>query len=431
MMIDKLTGSRVHFEVTVPKETFEEGLDKAFEKKNQEVEIKGFRKGKAPRKAYEAKFGVESLYEEALNHVLQETYYDAVTENDIDVVAQPKIDLDVNEIERGKDFSYGVTVAVRPDVKLGEYMNLEVEKEPGDVTDEDLEERINRELEQQAELVLKEEGEVEEGDTAVFDFEGSVDGEPFEGGSAENYQLEIGSGRFIPGFEEQMTGMKPEEEKDITVTFPEDYQQESLAGKEAVFHVKLHEIKQRHVPELTDEFVKDLEIDDVSTVEEYKEHLKSEMLEQKKKANEEKVMQSVIKKAADNAEFEIPEEMVKQEADKMYKNAEQQVKQYGMDFDTYLQYLGKDKDKYKEELNKQAKETLRQRLTIEAIGKEEEIEVTEEEVKDKYEEIADQYKAQNVTLEQVKQSIPETAVKDEVRYKKAIDFLVENAKVTE
>ena len=431
MMIDKLSGSRVHFEITVPKETFEEGLDKAFEKKNKEVEIKGFRKGKAPRKAYEAKFGVESLYEEALNHVLQETYYEAVTENEIDVVAQPKIDLDVNQIERGKDFTYGVTVAVRPDVKLGEYKGLEVEKDAEEVTDEELDERLNRELEQQAELVLKEDGEVEDGDTAIFDFEGTVDGEAFEGGSAENYELVIGSGRFIPGFEDQMIGMKPEEEKDIEVTFPEDYQQESLAGKYAVFHVKLHEIKQRQVPELNDEFVKDLDIDEVSTVDEYKEHLKNEMLAQKKKANEEKVMQTVIKQAADNADFDIPEEMVKQEADRMYKNAERQVKQYGMDFDTYLQYLNKNKDAYKEELNKQAKETLRQRLTIEAIGKKEELEVTDEEVKDKYEEIAEQYKAQDVSLDQVKQSIPESAVKDEVRYKKAIDLLVEHAEVSE
>ncbi|MDD4070739.1 MAG: trigger factor, partial [Candidatus Izemoplasmatales bacterium] len=257
MIIDKLSGSRVHFEVNVTKEQFEHGLDHAFAIENEKVTIKGFRKGKAPRNVFEAKYGVEALYEEAIQHVLQETYYNTVMENNIDVVAQPKIDLDVTKIKRGEDFSYRVTVAVKPEIKLGEYKNIKVELLPTDVSDAEVEAEINRKLEQNAEMVVKEEGVIEKNDTAVFDFSGSVDGEKFEGGTAENHELVIGSGNFIPGFEDQMLGMASEEEKDVVVTFPEDYQEKSLAGKEAVFAVKVHEIKQRVVPTLDEEFVKE------------------------------------------------------------------------------------------------------------------------------------------------------------------------------
>ncbi|MDT8337513.1 MAG: trigger factor, partial [Candidatus Izemoplasmatales bacterium] len=270
MIIDKLSGSRVHFEVNVTKEQFEHGLDHAFEVENEKVTIKGFRKGKAPRNVYESKYGVESLYEEAIQHILQETYYNTVMENEIDVVAQPKIDLDVTKIKRGEDFSYKVTVAVKPEIKLGEYKNLKVELLPVEPSDTEVEAEIGRKLEQNAEMVVKETGAIENGDTVVFDFSGSVDGEKFEGGTAENYELVIGSGSFIPGFEEQMLGMTSEEEKDVVVIFPEDYQEKSLAGKEAVFAVKIHEIKQRIVPTLNEEFVKELNLNGVETVEDYK-----------------------------------------------------------------------------------------------------------------------------------------------------------------
>lgn len=255
MIIDKLSGSRVYFEVTVTKDQFEHGLDHAFDVVNKDVEIKGFRKGKAPRKVYEAKYGVESLYEEAIQHVLQETYYNAVIENNINVVAQPKIDLDVANIKRGEDFMYKVTVAVKPEINLGEYKNTEVNILTPEASDVEIDAEIQKKLEQHAEMVVKEEGALEKGDTAVFDFSGSVDGEKFEGGTAENYELVIGSGQFIPGFEDQMIGMTSEEERDIVVTFPEDYQEKSLAGKEAVFACKLHEIKVREIPELNDEFI--------------------------------------------------------------------------------------------------------------------------------------------------------------------------------
>ncbi len=427
MIIDKISGSRVHFEVNVSKEQFEHGLDHAFAVENEKVTIKGFRKGKAPRPVYEAKYGVESLYEEAIQHVLQETYYNTVMEHEIDVVAQPKIDLDINNIKRGEDFSYKVTVAVRPEVKLGEYKNLEVSLLPVEPSEAEVEAEINRKLEQNAEMVLKEEGKIENGDTAVFDFSGSVDGEKFPGGTAENYELVIGSGNFIPGFEDQMIGMASEEEKDVVVTFPEDYQEKSLAGKEAVFAVKIHEIKQRVVPALDEEFVKDLNLDGVETVEDYKKHVANELKSSKEAQNEQHLRQSVIAKATANAEFELPEEMIQDEAKRMDENTQNQIKQYGLDFNMYLQYMGKTEEEYKNELNEQAKKTLSEQMVINEISKVEKLEATKEEIQAKYDEIVEQYKSQNVTLEQVKQAIPESAVVSEITYIKAIDLLVNTA----
>ncbi|MGD9909338.1 MAG: trigger factor [Candidatus Izemoplasmatales bacterium] len=429
MIIDKLSGSRVHFEVTVSPELFEHALDHAFEEVNAKVEIKGFRKGKAPRNVYEAHYGVESLYDEAINHALQDTYYEVVTENNIQVVAQPKIDLDVQKIVRGKEFTYEVTVAVRPEIVLGDYKGLEVTVLDSVVSDEEINFEIDRELDKNAEMVLKEEGALEDGNTAVFDFSGSVDGVKFEGGTAENYELVIGSGQFIPGFEAQMVGMNPEEEKDVVVTFPEDYQEKTLAGKEAVFAVKLHEIKVRQVPVLSEDFVKDLNLDNVATVEEYKAHVKNNLLAQKETQNKNHVLQTVVEKATENATFDLPIEMVEEETKRMHENAENQIKQYGLDFDTYLQYVGKTRESYDEELNAEATKNLRQQLVIQKIGEVEAFEISDAEIDAKYAEIVEQYKSQNVTLEQAKAAIPVPAVKDEILYKKAIDLLVESAKV--
>jgi len=429
MIIDKLSGSRVHFEVTVSKDMFEHALDHAFAKVNQNVEIKGFRKGHAPRDVYEARYGVESLYEEAIQHALEETYYETIMEHNIEVVSQPEIDLDVAKVKRGSDFTYKITVAVKPEIVLGDYLGLEVSVLPETATDLEIDQEIDRERDKNAEMVLKEEGVLEQGDTAVFDFSGSVDGVKFEGGTAENHELVIGSGQFIPGFEEQMLGMASESEKDVVVTFPEDYHEKTLAGKEAVFAVKLHEIKVRQVPELNDEFVKELNLEGVSTVKEYRDHIKATLEESKHKQNEKHIRETVIDKAVKNATFELPEAMVKDEAKRMDENNRNQIKQYKLDFNTYLQYLGKTEAEYLAELNQQATKILSQQLVIEAIGKKEQFPATPEEVEAKYEEIVDQYKSQNVTMTQAKQAIPESAIKDEIIYKKATDLLVEKAKI--
>jgi trigger factor len=429
MIIDKLSGSRVHFEVTVSPSEFEHALDHAFAEVIQKVEIKGFRKGKAPRHIYEAKYGVESLFEEAIQHALQETYYETVTEHKIDVVSQPKIDMDVAKVKRGVEFTYTVTVAVRPEVTLGDYLGLEVHALPEVVSDQELDDEIKRDLEQHAEMVLKESGELVDGNTAVFDFVGSVDNVPFPGGTAENYELVIGSNQFIPGFEPQMIGMAPETEKNIVVTFPEDYQEKSLAGKEATFAVKLHEIKERVVPSLDEDYVKELNLEGISTVQDYKKSIVDRLEKVKARTNENHIRNTVVEKAAQNATFDLPEEMIKEEVARMDENNKRQIKQYNLDFDMYLQYLNKTKEAYEQELHENAEKTLRQQLVIEAIGKAEKLEADKAEIEAKYLEITEQYQSQKISIDQVKQAIPESAIKDEVVFKKAVDLVVDKAKV--
>lgn len=426
MIIDKLSGSKVRFEVTVTKELFEHALDHAFEEANQKVEVKGFRKGHTPRNVFEAKFGVESLFEEAINHAMQDTYYDAVVENNISVVAQPKINLDFNKVKRGEDFTYEVTVAVKPEIVLGDYLNLEVKRPSESATQEEIDAAINKEMTKNAEMVLKENGVLAVDDTAVFDFSGSVNGEKFEGGTSENYELLIGSGQFIPGFEEQMIGMAPESEKNVVVTFPADYHEASLAGKEAVFAVKLHEIKNRVVPTLTDEFVTELNLENVNNVAEYQAYIKADLEKGKKERSINEATNKAVELATQNASFEVPEEMIKEESDRLHETTTRQIKQYGLEFDMYLQYMGKTKEEYDADLLAQATKTIRSQLVVEAIGKKEKLEASKEEIGQKYLEIVEQYKSQNVTLEQAQAAIPETAVIDEIVFKKAVDLLVKN-----
>jgi trigger factor len=421
--VDKISGSKVRMEIEVTPEQFEHGLNHAFEAVKGDVEVKGFRKGKVPRHIFEQKFGVESLYEEAINHVLQETYAGAVTEHEVEVVAQPKIDLDITKIERGKAFSYIAEVAVKPDITLGEYKGLKMAQPKEEVTDEDIQAELEKLREQNAELVLKEEGVLEDGDIAIFDFEGFVDGEAFEGGKAENYELKIGSGQFIPGFEEQMKGMKVGEERDINVQFPEDYHAENLKGKDAIFKVKLHEMKVRELPELNDEFVKDLDKEGIETLDALKEDLKKQLLETLQTNNKNAMIDFVVTEATNNATYELPQEMIEDEKNRLMDNVKQQASQYNLDLDTYLQYSGVSKEDFEKNLLKDAERSLAYNLVIEAIGKKEEISATEEEREAKYQEIADQYK---MSVEQVRAAINDYAVDNEIIYRKTIDFLVDN-----
>ncbi len=421
--LETLSNARVKLTIDVDAQTFEKGLDHAFDKIKDDVEIKGFRKGKVTRKVYEQNKGVESLYEEALNYCLQETYTQAVMEHELQVVSQPKIDLDVQNVKQGQDFTYEATVAVKPEIELGEYKNLEYDKPSNDVTDEEVAAEIKKLQEQNAELIVKEEGTLEEGDTAVFDFEGFIDGEPFEGGKAENHELEIGSGQFIPGFEEKMVGLKPGDEKDVEVSFPEDYQAENLKGKDAVFKVKLHEIKVKEVPELNDDFVKDLDKENVETVEALKTDTRETLEQQKAEANKNKAVDFAVDTAANNATMELPEEMIVEEKNRMMDNTKRQAQQYGLDFDTYLQLTGMDKEKFEAKLMQDAEKSIRYNLTIEAISKEEGIEATEDEIENKYDELAKQH---NMEMEQLRSQVNPEAVKQEVVFRKTIDFLVDN-----
>ena len=420
--IDQLSGSKVRIEIEVSAEQFEHGLAHSFDSIKDEVEVKGFRKGKVTRKVFEQHYGVESLYEEAINHVLQETYIGAVTENNIEVVAQPKIDLDITKVEQGKAFTYVAEVAVKPVVTLGEYKGLSMPKQSTEVKEDQVEVELQKLLEQNAELVLKEEGTLENGDTAIFDFEGFVDGEAFEGGKAENYELKIGGGQFIPGFEEQMIGMALGEEKDLNVTFPEEYQAENLKGKDAIFKVKLHEMKVRELPEMSDDFVKDLEKEGINTVEELKADTVKKLEEAVVEANKNARVDFVVSEATKNASYELPQEMIEEEKNRLVDNVTQQAKQYNLELDTYLQFSGVTKEDFEANLLKDAERSISYNLVVEEIGKKEEIAVTDEERDAKFEEIAAQY---NMGVEQVRAAIQPHAIDSEIIYRKTIDFLVE------
>mgnify|MGYP000898201628 CR=1 FL=1 len=421
--IDAISGSKVRIEIEVTKEQFEHGLAHAFEAIKADVEVKGFRKGKVTRTVFEKHYGVESLYEEAINHCIQDTYVDVVTENQVEVVAQPKIDLDITKVEVGKGFKYVAEVAVKPEVTLGEYKGLKFEKQSDVVDQKDVDKEIDKLLGQNAELTLKEEGKLEDGDTAIFDFEGFVDGVPFDGGKAENYELLIGSGQFIPGFEGQMIGMEIGEEKDLKVTFPEEYQAENLKGKDAIFKVKLHEMKVKELPELTDEFVAELEKEGINTVEELKADTLKTLTDSLVQRNRNAKIDFAVNEASKNASLEIAEEMVIEERNRLVDNVTQQAKQYNLELEQYLQFSGIDKAEFDANMMKDAEKSLTYNLVVEAVGVKEGIEATEEEVNAKYDEIAAQY---NMGIEQVKAAVNEAAIKQEVVYKKTLDFLADS-----
>ncbi len=409
------------FEVSV--EEFDNALDQAFKKVVKEVQVPGFRKGKMPRPIFEKRFGVESLYQDAIDLMLPNAYSNAIDETGIFPVDRPEVD--VEQIEKGKPVIFTATVTVKPEVKLGEYKGLEVEKIDTTVTDEDIEEELKLLQEQNAELVVKEEGKVEEGDTVVIDYEGFKDGEPFEGGKDENHSLEIGSNQFIPGFEEQLIGHESGEDVEVQVTFPEEYHAEDLAGKEAVFKVKIHEIKYKEVPELDDEFAKDVD-EEVESLEQLKEKTKKRLEEQKETDADTELRETLINLATENAEIDVPEAMVDSELDRMMQEFEQRLQMQGMTLDIYFQFSGQDENALREQMKEDAEKRVRTNLTLEAIAIEENLEATDEDVQKDMEEMAKMY---NLEVENVVEMLGGNTdlVKDDLKIKKAIDFLVEHS----
>ena len=422
--VQKLEGSKAKLEVVLTKEEFNEKYDKAFEKVIKNVELKGFRKGKVPQAMYLKRFGEGAILQEAIDIALNETYYQAVTAKKVQVVSQPEIDVDFENLGKDKPFKYTATVEVYPEVELGKYFGVEVVKESDEVTEEEVNSYVERELKNNSELEVVEGKSLENGNTAVFDFTGYVDGKEFEGGKAENYSLEIGSGHFIPGFEEQMVGMKNEEEKDINVTFPENYQAADLAGKPAVFKVKLHEIKQRVLPELNDDFVKGLELENVNTVEEYKNHIKEVISIDKKEANENKFTEDVLEAVCNEAKVDIPEAMVENRLAQMVSQVENQAKAYGLTADQLLSFQGTSLEQYKEMMKPAASRYVLETVVLEAVKKAEKVKLVKADYDKYYEVLAKQY---NQTLEQITKSLTKEQVKDYFMTLKTIDLLKENA----
>lgn len=418
---EKQEGNEGVLTVEVDAETFNKALDDAFKKVVKQVSIPGFRKGKVPRGLFEQRFGVESLYQDALDILLPVEYPKAIDEAGIEPVDRPEID--VEKIEKGENLIFTAKVTVKPEVKLGDYKGLNVEKDDTAVTDEDVQKELKGMQNRQAELVVKEEGAIENGDTVVLDFEGFVDGEAFEGGKAENYSLEVGSGSFIPGFEEQLVGLEAGAEKDVEVTFPEEYHAEDLAGKPAVFKVKIHEIKAKELPALDDEFAKDVD-EEVETLAELTEKTKKRLEEAKENEAEGKLREELVAKASENAEVDIPQAMVDTELDRMMKEFEQRLQMQGMNLELYFQFSGQDEDALKEQMKEDAAKRVKSNLTLEAIAAAENLQVSDEEVEEELSKMAEAY---NMPIENIKQAIGSTeAMKEDLKVRKAIDFLVEN-----
>lgn len=423
---EKKEGNSGVLTVEVSSERVDDALDQAFKKVSKQVNIPGFRKGRVPRPIFEQRFGVESLYQDALDILLPQAYTEAVEEAGIEPVDQP--DIDIDDMEKSKPLVFTATVTVKPEVTLGEYKGLEVEEEDVTVTDEDVDQEITQLQEKNADLVAVEDGEVQQGDTVVMDFEGFVDGEAFEGGKAENYSLEIGSNQFIPGFEEQLTGVKAGTDAEVNVEFPEDYHSEELAGKKALFNVKVHDIKRKDLPELDDEFAKDVN-EDFATLEELKKDTREKLETSKQQQADAKKKDSLVEKAADNAEIEIPEAMVKTEIDRMLEEFGQRLQSQGMSLDMYYQFAQTDEEGMKEQFKDDALKRVRMNLTLEAISNEEGLEASDEDVDKEIEQMAEMYQR---SADEIKQILAMqggvNTLKNDLKVRKAIDFLAENSK---
>ena len=414
-------ANEVKLEITIEAEKFENAIKKVYFQNAKYFNIPGFRKGKAPQAIVEKYYGKEIFYEDAFNDIASEEYEKAVEESKLEVVSRPKIDI-VN-MEKGQDVVFTAVVSTKPEVELGKYKGIEIEKIEYNVEDSDVESNLKQMQEKNA-RVTSVETPVENGNIAVIDFEGFVDGKAFEGGKGENYSLEIGSGSFIPGFEDQVIGMKIDDEKDVNVRFPEDYFSKDLAGKDATFKVKVHEIKKKDLPELDDEFAKD--VSEFDTLEELKNSIKQRLInENAQKAKYEKE-DAVMKAVTSEMKADIPEGMVEVEIDNMVKDMEQRMSYQGLKLEQYLKMLNKTEADFRKEFEPQAIEAIKSRLALEAIIKNEKIEASEREVKDKLEEMAKNYGKTAEELE--KNDNIKEYIKQGIENEKAIEFLVQNAK---
>jgi trigger factor len=412
-------------EVEVDAEKVAAALDKAFKKVVNRINVPGFRRGKVPRQLFEKRFGVESLYQDALDIILPEAYVQAVEETGISPVDRPEVD--VEQFGKGQTLKFKAKVAVKPEVKLGDYKGLEIEVPSAEVTAEEVDAELKRMQQRHAELVVIEEGAAENGDVVVIDFEGFVDGEAFPGGKAEKYSLELGSGSFIPGFEEQLVGMTKGEEKEINVTFPENYHSEDLKGKAAVFKVKLHDIKRKNLPVLDDEFAKD--VSEFDTLEEYKQDIEKRLKQRKEQEQQAAKETAVVEKAAANAEVEIPQVMIETELEQMLKEFERRLRMQGMTLEMYFQFSGQNEAALKEQMRSDAEKRVRNNLVLEAIAKAENIEATDAEVDAEIEKMAENLKRSPEEIRQILTANGSIAgMKQDLSVKKTVDFLVANSK---
>ena len=402
------------------KEEFAKGLDQAFKRAVKRVNAPGFRKGKLPRAVFNKMYGEEALFQDAVDFVLPAAYTKAIDELEVSPLAMP--DIDVKEISKEEGVKFEAVVTVKPNVELGEYKNLGLEKESVEVTDADVEERLDSLLSRQAEWQIKE-GESKKGDIVVIDFKGFIGDEAFEGGEAKGYELELGSGSFIPGFEEQLEGKVAPVDTEVNVTFPENYQVADLAGKAARFEVTVHDVKEKVLPELTDEFVKEFSKEAASTIAEYKEKLKEEIKLEKENLAEKSYSDKVISTAVENAKVSVPEKLVEQEVNSMFEQFTGNLSRQGLSFDLYEQFTGKGEADLKAEMKSDAENKIKTSFVLGEIAEVEKVEVTEADIDAEVKELATMY---NMTEEGIKQRISVEDLRGELVIQKTVDFLKAN-----
>lgn len=416
----KINTNRYELEVEVSAEKFEEALEKAYRREVKRITVPGFRKGKAPRAFIEKYYGDKVFYEDAINNLYPDALEEAVKEGNLDII-EDKIDLDIVEV--GKDgLIFKAAITVKPEVEIEGYKGIEVKPKSTEVTDQDVEDAVKKVQERNSRLVTVEDREAQNGDIAVIDFEGFVDGVAFDGGKGENYSLELGAGHFIPGFEEQVVGHKTGEQFDVVVTFPEDYHANELAGKEAVFKINLHGIKVRELPELDDEFVKD--VSEFDTLPEYKEDMKNKLIEMKEKQAKDDAEHQMLDKLVELVKAEIPEAMIENKIKEMINEFAYRLQSQGLDIESYIKYTGLDNDSFKNSFRPQAEHQVKVRLALEKIANLENVEVSEKELNDEYDKIAQQY---NMKVEQIKGFILESELKKDLAVQKAIELVRDNS----
>ena len=418
-------ANEVKLEITVEAEKFENAMKKVYFQNAKYFNIPGFRKGKAPMNIVEKYYGEQIFYEDAFNEVATEAYDEAIKENKIEAVSRPEVD--IPQMEKGKDLIFTAVVQTKPEVKLGKYKGVEIEKVEYKVDKKAIDHELGHMQEHNSRLITVDDRPLENGDTATIDFEGFVDGVAFEGGKAEGHELEIGSGAFIPGFEEQLVGMEIDGEKEIKVTFPKEYFSKDLAGKDATFKVKLHEIKKKELPELDDEFAKD--VSEFDTLEELKKSIKEKLTKNNEQRAKYETEDAAIKAVCEDSKLDVPSGMIELEVDNMLKDFEQRLAYQGLNLEQYLKMLGKTEEEIRKEYEPQAIEAIKSRLVLEAIIKAEKIEASEDEIKAKMEEMAKSYGKDVEELS--KNENLKNYLEEGIKSEKALEFIVANAKFAE
>ncbi len=418
----KRENNTVTFEFSVSPEEFEKGVERSYRKNVKKINIPGFRKGRAPRFLIEKTYGKEIFYEDAVNFVLPDAYENAVKENDISPVAQPEIDLKEDKIDPDKEIVFTVSVVVKPEFELGEYKGVKADKPEYPVTDQDVEDEIEKIRDRNSRLVPVEDRAIQADDIANIDFEGFVDGAPFEGGTGENFDLTIGSGQFIPGFEDQLLGKNVGDDVEVRVTFPEEYHAEDLAGKDALFKVKINSLKFKELPDVDDDFAMD--VSEFDTIDEYKSDIRKKLTESNNEKAKHETEQNVVDVVCDNTKIDIPKEMIDSEVDVMVRDMDMQMRYQGIDLETYSKYTGQTIGSIRAQYTPEAEKRVKTTLVLEKVYEVENIEITDDDITREYENIS---KENGMKVEDIKKYIPEDEIKERLKAQKAISLLVDNA----